>query len=94
MVKISHVHHPGSSAMLVRTARLRSCGLLSPAHLLKRAYTVSASPDAEAFLKPAGSSHPGVAYLSLNRPKTKNAISVNLLQVQHPPPRHTLNHNN
>jgi len=46
---------------------------------------VSTSPDAEAFLKPAGLSHPGVTYLSLNRPKTKNAISVNLLQVQHTP---------
>jgi len=66
---------------MLRTIRFPPCrGLSSPAqHLWRRAYSVSVSSDAEAFLKPAGS-HPGVTYLSLNRPKTKNAISVNLLQ--------------
>ena len=79
----SHAYHSGSSAMF-RNIPLRSCRLSSPARLPRRAYSVSASSDAEAFLKPAGSSHPGVTYLSLNRPKTKNAISVNLLQVRCP----------
>ena len=74
--------NPGSSAMH-RTIRLRSCRLSAPTqYLSRRAYNSSASSDAEAFLKPAGLSHPGVTYLSLNRPKTKNAISVNLLQVR------------
>lgn len=75
---------------MLRTIRLQSCRLSSPAHRLsKRTYSVSVSSDAEAFLRPAGSSHPGVTYLSLNRPKTKNAISVNLLQVRGP---HTYMH--
>ena len=76
----SHVYRSGSSTML-RAVQLRSCRLSSRAHLSRRAYNVSASSDAEAFLKPVGSSHPGVTCLSLNRPKTKNAISVTLLQV-------------
>ena len=66
---------------MLRTARLPSPRLSLPTCLSRRAYSASASHDAEAFLKPAGPSHPGVTYLSLNRPKTKNAISVNLLQV-------------
>ncbi|KAF9646173.1 enoyl-CoA hydratase [Thelephora ganbajun] len=65
---------------MFRIIRLRSCRFSSRTHVSKRAYNVSASSDVEAFLKPAGSSNPGVTYLSLNRPKTKNAISVNLLQ--------------
>ena len=67
---------------MLRIIRVRSCRLSSPNHFSRRAYSISASPDAEAFLRPAGSSYPGVTYLSLNRPKTKNAISINLLQVR------------
>ena len=74
---------PGSSSStMFRITRLRSCRLSSLGQIQRMAYSVSSLSDAEAFLRPAGSSYPGVTYLSLNRPKTKNAISVNLLQVR------------
>jgi len=39
-----------------------------------------ATAQQEAYLEPF-SSHPGVVALRLNRPRAKNAISVNLLKV-------------
>ena len=42
----------------------------------ERTCSVSISSDAQAFLRPAGSSYPGVIYPSLNCPQTKNAILV------------------
>lgn len=41
---------------------------------------ISLQNTPEAFLEPAASV-PGVQYLSLNRPQSKNAISVRLLKV-------------
>lgn len=44
-----------------------------------RRFLQHAAHDAQAFLEPI-TSHPGITCLSLNRPQTKNAISLTLLQ--------------
>jgi len=46
----------------------------------KRYLQVDSSVHAQAFLEPL-ETHPGITCLSLNRPKSKNAISMTLLQV-------------
>jgi hypothetical protein len=81
---------PTGSSTMLRITRLRSCRLSSLGQFQRMAYSVSSMSEAEAFLMPAGSSYPGVTFLSLNRPKTKNAISVNLLQVWFPQSRSSI----
>lgn len=49
-------------------------------HFAARLYQIQAAPEKQAFLRPIDS-HPGVWGLALNRPQSKNAISVTLLQV-------------
>ena len=44
---------------------------------------LQAAASQQAFLEPLGS-HPGISCLSLNRPRSKNAISTTLLQVNLP----------
>lgn len=71
--------------LLSRTATLSARSKVLP-HLRcasqpRRFLEVHAGADSslQAFLEPV-SSHPGIACLSLNRPKSKNAISMSLLQ--------------
>lgn len=61
-----------------------TCRIVKPSSRVafgSRFLQVQASADKEAFLRPI-ESHPGVWGLALNRPKSKNAISLNLLKVR------------
>lgn len=76
-----HFLQLSSRTMFTRTLRLRSGwrpAFIAGTHT--RLYSISKTPP-EAYLTPYGPSHPGVICLALNRPKTKNAISVQLLKV-------------
>jgi methylglutaconyl-CoA hydratase len=63
--------------ILRRAARLNAKALNSVRSLQVQA---GVNAEKEAFLAPV-ESHPGVWGLALNRPKSKNAISVKLLEV-------------
>lgn len=71
-----------SQVTMILCAGLRygsSCQSLRSSALIRRFLQHSAH-HAQAFLEPIAS-HPGIVCLSLNRPQTKNAISLTLLQV-------------
>lgn len=63
--------------ILRHTARLSARAFQAARNLQVQA----GNAEKEAFLKPI-ESHPGVWGLALNRPKSKNAISVKLLEVR------------
>ena len=56
-----------------------SLGSLRSSRQIQRYIQTTPNHEAEAYLQEA---RPGIAYLALNRPKAKNAISLRLLKVR------------
>jgi hypothetical protein len=65
--------------MMLSLQTIRPCFSRYPLGIIARRY-LSNPPPLEAFLE-APEAHQGIACLFLNRPKSKNAISMKLLKV-------------
>ena len=76
--------HQRCALILVLSMSLLRLRVLTPIfHATRVAQRHLTTNTREAFLEPLAS-HPGITCLSLNRPASKNAISVRLLKVRNP----------